>query len=191
MSHSASRRRSAGLAGSSDTPQFPTPWIVKAEPPAAALHVAIPALRLQERVVKLNEQGVQADADPKFLRFDMRRPGIRGKVALRPVLKADLKPGVSDDWLTLPASLMSSIPSPPKTVDVTSASMRAFRWYRFRRSAGSLFGTVASIISAVLLALAAAGLGSAISLGLLISGGVLAILAAAAALVSAWRAPVE
>jgi hypothetical protein len=191
MRYSATRRRSAGPADSTEMPRFPTPWIVKAEPPAAALHVEIPALKLQERVVKLKEKGAQADADPKFLRLDMRRPGLRGKLALRPVLKADPKPGVSHDWLTVPASLMPSIPSPPNTVDVTSAPIKAFRWYRFRRSAGSLFGTVASIISGLLLTLAAAGFGSAVSLGLLIAGGVLAILAAAAALVSAWRTPVE
>jgi hypothetical protein len=147
--------------------------------------VGIPALKLQEKVEKLEEEGVEVASDPEFLRLHMRRPGFRAIVPLRPVLKAASQDGVSDDWLTVPASFNKSIPSEPPAVEVTSASEKAFHWYRFRHSLGTLFGTVLAIISGTLLALGTAGF--TWSRKALIAGVVLAILAVVAAAVSTWR----
>src|SRR6266478_2742606 len=120
------RQLPAGQGKSSEMPRFPSPWIVEAGPNVASLHVEIPVLRLEERVLKLQEDGVKVNSQPKFLRLDMRRPGFLGKAAPRPVLKADPKSGVSYDCLIVPASLERSITSPPCAVKVTSASERAF-----------------------------------------------------------------
>jgi hypothetical protein len=172
---------------------FPSPWVVKSDAKVAPLSVEIPGLVLQKKNIELLKQGVQVDPEsPKFLRLEMRRQGLRGKMAPRPVLKADMADGVTNDWLTVSSSSFDqSITSPTGAIAVTSASERDFRKYRFRRSLGSLFGAVASIISGLLVGLGTAGIGGGVSKGLLIAGGVLAILAAVTLMASAWRAPVE
>ena len=160
MRRAAKGRQSAGSGDTRQVQKFPSPWTVCTNSQVASLNVKIPALRLQEKKKKkkrAQDEGLPVDSElPKFLRLDMRRPGLAGKLAPRPVLKAHIAPGVSDDWLTVSTSFARAITNGAGEIVVTSASERAFRMYRLCRSVGSLFGAVATIISGLLVGLGTA-----------------------------------
>lgn len=161
---------------SGQTSSFRTSWRVEQDADFSLLRVRVPATRGD-------------DPPPEFLRLDVRRPGVRGRLAPRPVLRSSVAAGSPDEHLTVSTSLKLPIGTGP--VSVEKASESACRWYRLSRSAGSLFSAAASVIGALLVALGALDTGSSMGKGLLIAGIVLTVLAAVAMVVSAWRAPIE
>jgi hypothetical protein len=183
--------RQARAKERSEISRFPS-WVVMSDSKVSKFNVKVPALRLQEKTNKLRDSGVMVDGKPpKFLRLDMRRTGLRGKMKPCPVLRVDLLDGGYDNWLTVSDSLKRSIPGSDHEVNMTSASEKVFRWYRLRRSVGPLFTAVASIIGGLLVGLGTTGFDKATSRLLLIFGSALVVLAAAGLVVSVWQTPVE
>lgn len=133
---------------------------------------------------------VQFSSVPEFLRLDLRKPGLLGKLGPRPILKKIPGAGANFAWLAVPASLTKAVKGSDQ-VSVSAASLTAFRWYRLRRSSGALFSAVATIVGGLPVALGAAWLGTGIGKALLISGAALTVLAAVVLAISAWRAPVD
>lgn len=126
----------------SKQPSYQKPWIVKSKPEMALLGVKVPMAK--------------GDAQPpRFLRLDTRRKGITGRLTLHPVLHSKVAPGSNEKSLAVSESLKLAIGTDPITV--SSASENAYRRYRFSRSLGSMFGTVATIIGALLVAVGASG----------------------------------
>jgi hypothetical protein len=163
------------MSGQSSS-SFPTPWQVRADPGGSPLRVRVPATR--------------GDGLPsEFLRLDVRRSGILGKLVPRPVLRAYVAAGSTDRYLTVSKTLKLAIGTDP--IDVKEASERAYRWYRLSRSSGSLFSAVGAIIGALLVALGALGPESTTGKGLVIAGVVLTVIAGAGMVISAWWEPVE
>ncbi len=156
---------------------FPSPWAVQVNGQLTELQVELPAaeLRASRRDI------------PDFLRLDLRRPGVRGCLAPRPVLKVKPLDVSRLDYLGIPAWLGPRVPDPP-TVQVATASENSYRWYRLRRSAGVLFSTVATIIGGLLVASGAYWVGTSVSKLLLILGAVVTFLAVIALVISGWRA---
>jgi hypothetical protein len=157
-------------------PSFPTSWQVRADPDESPLRVRVPATKGDS-------------LPPEFLRLGVRRSGIRGKLVPRPVLRAYVAAGSTDRYLTVSKTLKLAIGTDP--IDVKEASKRAYHWYRFSRSGGSLFSAVGVIIGALLVALGALGPESIAGKGLVIAGVILTVIAVAATVISAWRAPAD
>jgi hypothetical protein len=155
---------------------FRTSWQVRADPGVSPLRVRVPATK--------------GDSPPyEFLRLDVRRSGIKGKLVPRPVLRTYVAAGSTDRYLTVSKTLKLAIGTDP--IDVKEASERDYRWYRLSRSGGSLFSAVGVIIGALLVALGALDPESTAGKGLVIAGVILTVIAGAATVISAWRAPVE
>jgi hypothetical protein len=174
------KARSGAIRQLSDNITFPSKWPVRVDDELPPLSVALPALTLQQRHIRY-------DTVPKFLRLDLRNPGLLGKLGPRPVLKKALRAGALSDSLTVPASVKAAVTG-PDPVSVSGASLTAFRWYRLSRSTGSLFSAAAAVIGALLVAIGAI---PGAAQGLLIAGVVLTVLAAAVPVVSAWRAAAD
>lgn len=155
---------------------FLRPWQVHAGVDVAPLRVRVPMTSGDSPL-------------PAFARLDVRRSGITGKLAPRPVLRPYPAVGSTDQFLTVSETLKLAIGADP--INVKVASEKAYRWYRLSRSAGSLFSAVGAVIGALLVALGALGPESTAGKGLVIAGVILTIIAGAAAVISAWRAPVE
>jgi hypothetical protein len=165
-----------------ETATFGSRWPVRVDGSVPSLSVGVPEL-------KLEADDVSFDTVPEFLRLDLRKPGLLGKLGPRPVLRKVLAAGVSCDSLAVPAAFKRAVAS-TESVSVSGASLRAFRWYRLCRSSGSLFSAAATVIGGLLVAIGAVILGD-IGYGLLIGGAVLTVLAAAVPVISAWRAPAD
>jgi hypothetical protein len=166
-----------------ETATFRSQWPVRVDS-------SLPPLCAQVPELKLEEDDVPFSAVPDFLRFDLRKPGLLGKLRPRPVLKKMLGEGSTFDSLAVPASVKPAVTG-PDPVSVSGASLTAFRWYRLSRSTGPLFSAAATVIGGLLVAVGAAYLDSGAGQGLLIGGAVLTVLAAAVPVISTWRAPAE
>src|SRR5438067_1782439 len=116
---------------------------------------------------------------PPFLRLKARRRGITGKLTMRPVLRTCVDPGNADKWLTVSDSLKLAIKEGQR-VTVEKVPVTAYRRYRLSRSAGTVFAAVATIIGATALTLGPLWPKSGLGTGLLLAGGALSLLAAAA-----------
>lgn len=154
---------------------FPTKWIVRSEDDVSLLRVQLPATK----------PGRNEPATPTYLRLHARRKGILGWLTPRPVLRTE-RVASSEVGLAVSKSLKLAIGQNPITV--SAASKNAYRWYQLRRSFGSVFAAVATVIGGLLVALGALGPKSGLGQGLLIAGGGLLIAAAIGVVVSAWRA---
>jgi hypothetical protein len=163
---------------------FPTPWAVDTDDEVPAFRLKVPALTLQGKDMPATYK------PPDYLRLDIRRRKFPSRLRPRPVLRSLLADGSNELSLLVPKSLESTI-ADSGDIPVTPATKRAFRWYRFTRSAGPPFSAVASIIGGLLVALGTAWLRSGTGKGLLIAGAALTFLAAAGMVISAWRAPAE
>jgi hypothetical protein len=163
-----------------ETAKFRSQWPVRVDSSLPPLCAQVPELTLEEH-------GVPFSAVPDFLRFDLRKPGLLGRLRPRPVLKKMLGEGSNFDSLAVPASVEPAVTG-QDPVSVSGASVTEFRWYRLSRSTGPLFSAAATVIGGLLVAIGAIpGVGQ----GLLIGGAVLTVLAAAVPVISAWRAPAE
>jgi hypothetical protein len=160
---------------SEQPPSFPEEWRVEADSGVSLLRVRVPATR--------------GDKPPEFLRLHVRRSGIAGRLAPRPVLRSAVAAGSTDPHLTVSTALKLAIGT--KHIVVKKASLRAYRWYRLSRSAGSLLSAIGTVIGALLVALGALGPERTAGKGLVIAGVILTLIAAVATVVSAWRAPLE
>jgi hypothetical protein len=170
----------------SKQPPFPSPWPVRSDREVPPLRVKVPGVTL-ERTYRLPRNY----EPPKFLRLDVRRPGVRSRLTPRPVLRAVKVYGSNEDALLVPESLQPMITGSGDMPVVSPSSENAFRWYRLTRSGGALFSALSSIIGALLVALGTIWLGSGVGKGLLIAGVALTLLAAAGVIFSAWQAPIE
>jgi hypothetical protein len=140
----------------------------------------------------LENANVEFSTVPDFLRIDLRKPGILGKLGPRPILRKKLGEGASFEWLEVPKSFTKAVNRKGAgPVPVSAATEKAFRWYRLRRSNGSLSSAVATIIGGLLVALGAAYLQKGVGQILLIIGSVLTVFAAVMIVSLAWGASVD
>jgi hypothetical protein len=174
----------------SDTTKFPSKWAVESIEGVPALCVKIPGNRLQALEVEY-------DNVPKFLRLDLRKPGLLGKLGPRPILKKIPDEGSGVIYLAVPKSFTKAVEKFAKAskesdeISVTAATDRAFRRYRLSRSIGPLLSAVATILGALLVALGAAWLDKGFGQLLLAVGVVVTMVAAITVVVSAWTASVD
>ena len=173
------RHSRRGKRTRSAQPSYEAQWLVKDDSKVPAFQVKVPKIT----------ENAEAEAVPEFVRFDMRRKGLRGKLAPRPVLhRSEEGAGGFGGELLVPTALKKLVKE-GENVTVTGVSKRAFRWYRFFRSGGTALGTIATIIGALLATLGPVWIKSGLGQGLLIAGIVLTLAGVFALLVSYWRAP--
>jgi hypothetical protein len=202
MTKTTRPRRSRGKKRTrSDQPSYDAQWTVVSREGVPPFQVKVPKITenasaedAQKDARKEVPKDAQEDARnnvPEFVRLDMRRSGLRGKLARRPVLhRWEGSAGGFDPSLLVNKALNKVVEdNEGKKVRVTEASKGAFRRYRFFGSVGTLFSALATIIGALLVGLAAVSPTSGLGLGLLIGGGALTLVGVIALLASFYRAP--
>jgi hypothetical protein len=176
--------------GGDGAPVFPSRWCVQADAGVGDLRVTVPGLRWLQRLSSMGVDRNQAKL-PEYLRLDMRRKGFRGKLAPKPVLKAQLDEGVADDVLLVPQALSVWCPAGGTQVEVSAATKAAFNWFRLNQSSAFLIGTVGIPAGGTLIGVGAAPAVIAspvVAAGLVVAGAVVAGSATVAAGLAAWRA---